>query len=59
MEDFFRKNTIQKKRFPFLQDNSRNDPGQREKINLNFYFHISLWCFKRFYKGLQDFHKTF
>ena len=22
------------------------------KIKLNFYFHISLWCLKRFYKGL-------
>ena len=23
----------------------------KEKINLNFYFHISLWCFQRFYEG--------
>ena len=23
---------------------SRPDPGGREKINLNFYFHTSLWC---------------
>ena len=22
------------------------------KINLNFYFHTSLWCLKRFYEGL-------
>ena len=22
------------------------------KINLNFYFHTSLWCFKRFYEDL-------
>ena len=21
------------------------------KINLNFYFHTSLWCLKRFYEG--------
>ena len=35
---------------------SRPDPGQREKINLNFYFHTSLWCLKRFYESL---HKTF
>ena len=21
-------------------------------INLNFYFHTSLWCLKRFYEGL-------
>ena len=31
---------------------SRPDPGQRENINLNFYFHTSLWCLKRFYEGL-------
>ena len=30
---------------------SRPDPGQREKIDLNFYFHPSLWCLKRFYEG--------
>ena len=24
-----------------------------EKINLNFYFHISLWCLKRFYESLK------
>ena len=28
------------------------DPGQREKINFDFYFYISLWCLKRFYEGL-------
>ena len=27
------------------------DPGRKEKINVNFYFHTSLWCLKRFYKG--------
>ena len=32
---------------------SRSDPGRREKINLNFYFHISLWFLKRFYKDLD------
>ena len=26
---------------------SRPDPGRREKINLNFYFHTSLWCLKK------------
>ena len=31
---------------------SHPDPGQRKKINLNFYFHTSLWCLKRFYEGL-------
>ena len=28
------------------------NPGQREKINLNFFFHTSLCCLKRFYEGL-------
>ena len=31
---------------------SRPDPGGREKMNLNFYFHTSLLCLKRFYEGL-------
>ena len=26
---------------------SRPDPGRREKINLNFYFHTSLRCLKK------------
>ena len=29
------------------------------KIELNFYFHTSLWCLKRFYEGLKGLHKTF
>ena len=28
------------------------------KINLNFYFHTSLWCLKRFYEGIYGLHKT-
>ena len=28
------------------------------KIELNFYFHTSLWCFKRFYEGLKTFWGT-
>ena len=32
----------------------RPGPGQRQKINLNFYFHTSLWCFNRFHEGLKD-----
>ena len=24
------------------------------KIELNFYFHTSLWCLKRFYEGLKE-----
>ena len=35
------------------------DPRRRAKINLNFYFHTSLWCLKRFYEGLKGLHKTF
>ena len=41
---------------------SRLNPGRREKIKLNFYFHTSLRCLKRFYEGLKDLeglHKTF
>ena len=37
----------------------RPDPGRKMKTNLNFYFYLSLWCFKMFYEGLQDLHKTF
>ena len=37
----------------------RPNPGQREKIELIFYFHTSLWCLKRFYEGLKGLHKTF
>ena len=40
-------------------NHSRPNPGRREKIKLNFYFQISLWCFKRFYEGLKGLHKTF
>ena len=32
---------------------SHANPGGREKIKLNFYFHTFLWCFKRFYEGLK------
>ena len=31
----------------------RSDPGRRDKINLNFYFHTSFWCLKSFYEGLK------
>ena len=40
-------------------DPSSPDPVQREKVNWNFYFHTSLFSFKRFYEGLKGFHKTF
>ena len=29
------------------------------KIDINFYFHTSLRCLKRFYEDLKDLHKTF
>ena len=29
------------------------------KINLNSYFHLSLWCRKRFFEDLKGVHKTF
>ena len=38
---------------------SRPNLGGREKIMLNFHFHTSLWCPKRFYEGPKDLHKTF
>ena len=38
---------------------SRPNPGWREKIKLNFYFHTSLWRLKRFYEGLKDLYKFF
>ena len=38
---------------------SRSDPGQSDKINLNFYFHTFWSCFKKFYKGLKGLYKTF
>ena len=31
---------------------SRPDSGRGEKINLNFYFHTSLWCLERIFEGL-------
>ena len=38
---------------------SRLNPRRREKINLNFDFHTSLWCLKRFYEGLKGLYKPF
>ena len=34
---------------------SRPYPERIEKINLDLYFHTSLWCLKRFYEGLKAF----
>ena len=53
---FYLKLYIVLKFFYFIQalhvNPSRPDPGQREKTNLNFYFHKFLWCLKRFHEGL-------
>ena len=32
---------------------SRPNRGRIEKMKLNFHFHTSLWCIKRFYEGLN------
>ena len=32
---------------------SRPNPGRIKKIKLNFYFHTSLQCLKRFFEGLK------
>ena len=42
-----------------LSNSFRSNPERREKIKLNFYFHTSWWCFKKFYEGLKGLHKTF
>ena len=51
----------EEKKFVFLL--TLKDPFISEsfeiKIELNFYFHTSLWCHKRFYEGLKGLHKTF
>ena len=36
-------------------NSSRPNPGRREKIKLNFCFHVSLWCLKKFYEALKAF----
>ena len=38
---------------------SRPNPGPRENMKLNFYVYTSLWCLKRYYKGLKDLLETF
>ena len=38
-------------------NHSCHDSRQTEKINLDFYFHTSLWCLKCFYEGLKAFIK--
>ena len=40
-------------------NSSRPDTEWREKIKLNFYFHSSLCCLKRFYEGLKGLMKIF
>ena len=34
-------------------------PDKNKKINLNFYFHTSLWCLERFYVGIKGLHRNF
>ena len=34
-------------------------PYEQKNIKLNIYFHISLWCLKRFSEGLKGLHKPF
>ena len=51
-----------KKKCPKINFFSPNVPCISEsrieiKIKLNFYFHTSLWCLKRFYEGIKP--KTF
>ena len=41
----------------FREDFHSTHCWQSEKIKLNFYFHTSLWCLKRFYEGLKGLHK--
>ena len=45
--------------FQSCWDAESNLPGQKEKIKLNFCFHTSLWCLKRFYEEIKAFIKTF
>ena len=45
--------------FLLLINPSHPDPGLREKVELNFSFHTSMWCHKRFHEGPKDLHKTF
>ena len=46
------KNIFHRKRFSVAKKTifnpSHPNPGRRGKIKFNFYFHISLWCLKRF-----------
>ena len=37
---------------------SSPNPGRREKVKSNFFFHTSLRCLKRFYEGLKGFWGT-
>ena len=58
---------INVKYYQVIKNSSRVNPSRpvhlkidiKIKINLNFYFHTSLWCLKRFYKGVKSLRKTF
>ena len=62
-EKFFRKQFEKKKKNhanPLTVHAPRiSESWIKIKINLNFDFHFSLWCLKRFYEGHQGLHKTF
>ena len=55
MKDKFRQNPI----FSFAFNPSCPNPGRKENLKLNFYFHTSLRCLKMFYEGLKGLYKTF
>ena len=40
-------------------NHSHSNPGQKEKINLIFYFQTSLRGLNKFNEGFYGFHKTF
>ena len=46
-------------RFLTLKDPLISESCIEIKIKLNFYFHTSLWCLKRFYEGFKAFIKPF
>ena len=51
--DFFPQQKLAKKCCLTLKDPFISESRIKIKIELNFYFHTSLWCLKRFYEGLM------
>ena len=56
---FARKRIGKKNQESCVINPSHPNPGRREKIKLNVYFHTSLLRLKKFYEGLKGLHKTF